>query len=610
MKTELSGNSRISSHNCQQNLNETTVLPNTCCPNGEASDSLRDFGLEPAGKPGACSQMFGKWRKGLRLPFFAIIFSGLIVMLGAFGTRNFELVKSLDVFAGVVRELHIQYVEEIDPMALVQTAIEAMLETLDPYTNFIPADQIEEVRFMTTGQYGGIGALITKRDEFVLVSEPFEGTPAHVAGLRAGDIIMEVDGESVHNFSSDQVSERLKGQPGTTIQLTISRYGYPESLIIPITRRIVTINNVTYSTVLDNDIAYILVTGFTQNAGREVREAFLELRRNRDLNGVIIDLRGNGGGLMNEAVNIINLFVERNLLIVSTKGRTAERTVHHRTLNDPIDTLIPLAVLIDRGSASASEIVAGAVQDLDRGIIIGQRSFGKGLVQNVVPLSYNTQLKVTVAKYFIPSGRSIQAIDYATRNADGSLAPIPDSLKTQFKTRRGRLVYDGGGIQPDITTPPFTLSNVSRALLNNFLIFDYATRFFSQNPELGLVSNFKITDAIYNDFVSFLADKEYHYVTESERLLLQFREAAGAERYFASVADEFNTLKNKILRNKEEDLILFREEVSMLLKEEILSRYYFQRGRAKANLDSDGDILQAISLLTNSEAYRRQLSGR
>lgn len=610
MKTELNDNSRGSGHNCQQDLNEKTTLTNTCCPHGKVSEIPGDFRSQPVNKADAGSQLLGKWRKGLRLPFFAIMFSGLIVVLGAFGTRNFELVKSLDIFAGVVRELHVQYVDEIDPMALVQTAIDAMLQTLDPFTNFIPADQIEEMRFMTTGQYGGIGALITQRDQNVLVSEPFEGTPAHVAGLRAGDIIMEVDGVSVRNLSSDQVSERLKGQPGTTIQLTIKRYGHPDPLIIPITRRIVTINNVTYATVLENDIAYILVTGFTQNAGREVREAFLELRRNRSLNGAIIDLRGNGGGLMSEAVNIINLFVDRNQLIVSTKGRMAERTVHHRTLNDPIDTQIPLAVLIDRGSASASEIVAGAVQDLDRGIIIGQRSFGKGLVQNLVPLSYNTQLKVTVAKYYIPSGRSIQAIDYASRNQDGSVAAIPDSLKTQFKTRRGRIVYDGGGIQPDFTTPPFTLSNVSRALITNFLIFDYATRFYSQNPELGLVSNFKITDAIYNDFVAFLADKEYHYVTESERLLLQFREAAIAERYFASVADEYNTLKNKILRNKEEDLILFRDEVSLLLKEEILSRYYFQRGRAKANIDSDGDIRQAISLLTDSEAYRRHLSGR
>lgn len=549
-------------------------------------------------------------KKKLRVAALVLGLGSLVLVAGAFGTRNFELVKSLDIFASVLRELNANYVEEFDPMTLVQTAIDGMLESLDPYTVFVPEAQLDEMQFMTTGQYGGIGALITQRNNQILVSEPYEGTPAYEAGLRAGDIILEVDGVPLLNMTADMVSERLKGQPGSPVILTIRRYNEPNPLQISITRRMITISNVAYFGVIDNNIGYILLTGFTQNAGREVRNAINNLRQNNNLSGIIVDMRGNGGGLMNEAVDIVNHFVERNTLIVSTKGNAAQRVISHRTLNEPIDTQLPLAILINRGSASASEIVAGAIQDLDRGVVIGQRSFGKGLVQNVVPLSYNTQLKLTVAKYYIPSGRSIQAVDYATRNEDGSVAAIPDSLKRRFETRNGRIVYDGGGILPDIITDATNLSDISRALIINFLIFDFATRFHAHNAEIGSPYQFRITDAIYNDFISFLADKEYNYVTDSERLLQEFRNAAISERYFASVEQEFNVLKASILDNKKDDLKIFREEISFLLKEEILSRYFLQRGRAQANLSTDPEIRTAIDLLSSREKYRNTLSGR
>jgi len=553
---------------------------------------------------------FLKIKARIKVLLVASVLLVSILFLSAFGSRNFEIVKNLDIFASLFRELVINYVEEIDPSELVQTAIDEMLLTLDPYTTFIPESQLEEIQFMTTGTYGGIGALIATRGEHTIIAEIYEGFPAHVSGLKAGDRILSISGKGVSGLPSDEVRELLVGPPGTIINILVSRKGSTEPFSVPVTRQLVTIRNVTYAGMLQDGIGYILVSGFTQNAGREVRDALHSLQQGNQLRGVIIDLRGNGGGLLNEAVNITNLFVERNQVVVNTKGRIAEQNSTHRTLNEPLDTQIPLVVMVDRSSASASEIVAGAIQDLDRGVILGQRTFGKGLVQNVVPLSYNSQLKVTVAKYYTPSGRSIQAINYAQRNDDGSVAMIPDSLKQAFRTRNGRVVYDGGGILPDVVTPAPHLSRVSQSLLGRFLIFDFASAFYLNNPEIQSVEEFSIDHEVYNDFKEFLSGKDYSYQTNTETLLAELKRAAQAERKFSAIEVEFNALKNKIYDTKEVDIITFKPEISQLLKEEIASRYFLQQGRVKASLPYDPEIKEAIGILLDQERYRALLSRR
>ncbi|MEE4177621.1 MAG: S41 family peptidase [Bacteroides sp.] len=549
-----------------------------------------------------------KFHKKTRTLLLILSLSGMAVVFTAFNSQNFEIAKNLDIFASLFREIVVNYVDDVNPSELMKTGIDEMLYSLDPYTNFIPESQIEDMRFMTTGQYGGIGALITTRGDYTIITEPYEGFPAYKAGLLPGDRILEISGQSAKGKSSEDVRELLKGQPGTTLSLLIERDGEPEPFLRDVIREVVTISNIPYYGMLDEKTGYIKLTGFTQHAGREVKEALNELKENNNIENIVLDLRGNGGGLLNEAVNITNLFVEKDELVVSTQGKIADRNTNHRTLNNPIDTEIPLVVLVDRGSASASEIVAGAIQDFDRGVILGQRTFGKGLVQNVIPLSYNTQLKVTVAKYYIPSGRCIQAIDYAQRNEDGSVALIPDSLKKAFNTRNGRVVYDGGGIEPDIAVDAQRLSNITFALASRFLIFDYANQFYREHESIPPADQFVITDEIFFEFVDFLSDKDYEYETRSERLLEELKEASAHEKYFSAIETEYKALQQKMMHNKEEDLITFREEITMLLKEEIASRYYYQKGRVLASLSQDQEIARALEILANGNGYQKILA--
>ena len=482
-----------------------------------------------------------------------------------------------------------------------------MLENLDPYTNFISESEIEDVRFMTTGQYGGIGSLIQQRDEYIIISEPYEGFPAQRAGLKAGDKILEVDGQSAKGKKTSEISTLLKGQQGTTLKLKIERDG--QILIKEIKREEIKIDNIPYTGMLKDNVGYIKLTGFTDKAGEEVEKSLLKLKAQGKLNGVILDLRGNGGGLLREAVNIANIFVKKGQEIVNTKGRLKEGSSTHTTENAPVDLEIPLVILVDRGSASASEIVSGSMQDLDRGVIIGQRTYGKGLVQNIFPLSYNTQVKITIAKYYTPSGRCIQAIDYANRNEDGSVGRIPDSLITAFKTKNGRTVFDGGGIAPDIDLDAEKYSEIEISLLTKNVIFDYATKFAKENVSISTPDIFVFTDKMYEDFMAFIANKEYDYQTKSEKAIETFKKIADDEKYFSKVEKEFEQLKTKLKHNKTEDLITYKTQIKRLLKDEIISRYYYQKGRIQSFLSDDPEIDKAIEVINNKDLYTSILNG-
>jgi len=526
------------------------------------------------------------------------------------GDQTFEILKNLDIYSSMVKELNAEYVDEIQPGDLTKTGIDAMLESLDPYTNFIPESEVEDYKFLTTGQYGGIGALIHQQGDYVVISEPYEGSPAQKSDLRAGDKIFEINGQSAKGKSYDEVSSILKGQAGTTVALKILRDGGTTPIEKVITRENIKVDNIPYYGIIGDNIGYIRLTGFTQNASKEVRQAMLKMKETTPIKGYIIDLRGNGGGLLNEAVDISNLFVEKGQEIVTTKGKVADKNRSYLTTNPPVDMNIPLVILVDGQSASASEILAGSMQDLDRGVIIGQRTFGKGLVQNVVPLTYNAQMKITVAKYYIPSGRCIQAIDYSHRAKDGSVSKIPDSLIREFKTKDGRKVYDGGGISPDIQTARRTYSNIAQTLYTKFLIFDYATKFQQEHPTIPPAKDFVITDSIFNDFLAYISDKNYEYITKSEQSLEALRKQAEKENYYAAIKDELNHLETQMMADKKEDIKKYDDQIRELLKIEIVTRYYYQKGKIEASLANDKDIAIAIQTIRDTEKFNAILAGK
>ncbi len=523
--------------------------------------------------------------------------------------NDFEIAKNLDIFTELYKQLDLNYVDPISPGKLMKTGIDAMLASLDPFTNYIPESQIEDYRLLTTGQYGGIGALIHKEDGYVVISEPYEGFPAQKAGLKAGDKILEVDGQPAQGKESDDVSKALKGEPGTTVNLLIEREGEPNPIPVELRRENITIDNIPYYGMLTPHIGYIKLSGFTANASQEVKNAFLDLKDNNDMKGIILDLRGNGGGLLNEAVNIVNIFVPKGELVVSTKGKESSRNKSYYTTSKAVDTEMPLLVLVDPGSASASEIVSGSIQDLDRGVILGQRTYGKGLVQNVLPLSYNSKVKVTVAKYYIPSGRCIQAIDYSHKDEEGVAHRVPDSLISEFKTKNGRKVYDGGGIEPDIYYEPETLSPIAMNLFGDFIIFDYATKFAREHDTIPAPDKFEITDDIYNDFTNYVNSRNFEYTTSSEKTLEKLKEVSENEDYYPEIKGELADLEQKLMHNKDADLKKHRDEISDILKVEIASRYYYQKGKVKASLSSDPEVKKAISLLGERDAFTAILSG-
>lgn len=538
----------------------------------------------------------------------------LACCMAALGTRaqteydkGFEISKNLEIFSQIYRTIHLNYVDDVDPGKIMKKAIDAMLSSLDPYTVYYPESDIEDVKMQMLGEYGGIGSLIHQNGKNIYIAEPYEGMPADLAGLKAGDRIVAVNGESTEGKTNADVSSAMRGQAGTELIIKVERNG--KILEKKITRKEIKLKAVPYYGFLRDGIGYIVLSEFTQGSAQQVRDAFKALKQeNPNMKGIILDLRGNGGGLLNEAVDIVNVFVKRGELIVETKGKVASKNLKSHTRLAPEDTEIPVAVMIDGYSASASEITSGSLQDLDRAIIVGNRSFGKGLVQNVLPMNYNTQMKVTVSKYFIPSGRCIQAIDYAHRDANGKATKVPDSLKTAFSTRNGRTVYDGFGIEPDVEVDMGYYSNLEVALMSKFYVFDYATKYYYSHPSIPAPKDFQITDEIYNDFVKFLSDKDLTYSTITERVLKDLRETAKEEHYLDSIASTIDLLEQRFKAEKEGDLQKHREGVSLLLKREILNRYYYEKGRIEGTLPHDPQISKAIDLLLNQNEYKKILT--
>ncbi len=525
--------------------------------------------------------------------------------------NNFEIAKSIDIYNSLLRELNLNYVDEINPGELNESAIKAMLDGLDPYTVFIPESDIENAKFMTTGEYGGIGALIQYDGEFTRISDPYEGWPAQKSGLIAGDAILEVNGVDCKKKNTQEVSNLLKGQPGTEVKLKVKRYGQDKPLDFTLKREKVKIDNIPYYTVLDNGIAYLSLSGFTRDAAKEVKEKLVEMKKDHALKGFVLDLRGNGGGLMNEAVDIVNLFIPKGKAVVSMKGKAPTANSMHPTMNDPVDLEIPLAILVDGNSASASEIVAGAIQDYDRGVIIGQRTFGKGLVQNILPLSYNTQMKVTVAHYYIPSGRCIQEIDYSHKK--DTTQTKTDTLGKPFKTLGGRTVYEGHGIMPDVKVSNDPYATVTAYLYAKNLIFDYANKFYHEHKSIAPAESFKIDEATYQDFMKFVKDKGFSYTTESEKAIEKLKKTAKDEGYLDKINPQIETLEKNLAAEKEKDLLSNRKDIEELLRSEIVGRYYYQRGRIIASLNDDPDLKRASEILLNTngkDEYHSILSGK
>ncbi|PLX07678.1 MAG: peptidase S41 [Marinilabiliales bacterium] len=517
--------------------------------------------------------------------------------------NNFETVKNLDIFYTLYKELNLYYVDPIVPGDIIKTGIDAMLISLDPYTVYIPESKVEDLKFMTTGQYGGIGAVIRRKGDYTIIYQPYEGSPALEAGLLAGDIILEIDGKSTKDMPSEQVSELLRGEPETIVELKIERLGEEKPLDVEITRQEIKRNSVPYYGLIEDKIGYIALSSFTNTAGTEVKDALMDLKENHNIESVVLDLRGNPGGLLIEAVKICNMFVDKGELIVSTRGKVAQWDKEYTAFTEPVDTEMKIIVIVNSSSASASEIVAGCIQDLDRGIVLGQRTFGKGLVQTTRELSYNGILKVTTAKYYIPSGRCIQALDYTHRNEDGSVGHIPDSLITEFTTKNGRKVYDGGGVSPDVKIEIEKLSMITSSLIIKDFIFDYANFFKLNNPTISDVDEFKLTDKDFEDFISFISDKDFDYKTKTEQSLDELIEASKDEKYFEDAEEELNILKDKFAHDKEKDLRLFKDEILEQIAQEIILKYYHEKGAIMFGIKNDTEVAKAVELLKNENEY-------
>lgn len=536
---------------------------------------------------------------------------GIVVVWGfASGdSRSFQLAKNIDIFNSIVKELDLFYVDSIDPNKTIREGIDAMLYSLDPYTNYFPEEDQSELEQMLKNSYGGIGSVITWNDKLKrsMIAEPYEGMPAAKVGLKPGDVLLEIDGKDLMGKDNQEVSEMLRGPVGTNLKLKVQRPGQKKPMEFEIVRRSIQLPIIPYYGMLDNQVGYISLSTFSGNPSKDFKQAFLDLKK-QGITSLVIDLRNNGGGLLDEAVKIANYFLPRGETLVTTKGKVEQASNMYKTLREPLDLDIPLAVLVNSATASSSEILAGSLQDLDRAVIIGNRTFGKGLVQTTRPLPYGGTIKITTSKYYIPSGRCVQAIDYAHRNEDGSVGRIPDSLTTEFHTRAGRVVRDGGGVTPDIEVKAEKLPNILYYLVNDNLIFDYATDYCLKHATIPAPEQFEVTDADYAAFKEKVKAADFKYDQQTEKMLKSLKEVAEFEGYLDDATVEFDALEKKLQHNLDRDLDHFSKEIKSLLAIEIIKRYYYQRGSIIQQLKDDPDLKEAVKILNDSVAYTKMLS--
>ena len=532
---------------------------------------------------------------------FLALFLSVISFISNGQSNGFEVIRSIEILDQIFENLEKYYVDDIEAGNLSKTAIDAMLKELDPYTVYYHESNIEDYQLMTTGQYGGIGALIRKMDDYVYISEPYEGNPAQKSGLLAGDKILEIDGKSMKSKSTEEVSSSLKGPKGTKVSILVQR-NHGEEKTISFERDEIKLQDVPYSGIISDGTGYIKLNSFTQTASAEVINAFKQLK-SEGMEKLVLDLRGNGGGLLIEAVRIVNMFVPKNQLVVTTKGRVVEENRTYKTMGEPIDLNIPLIILIDEGSASASEIVAGTIQDLDRGVIIGNTSYGKGLVQRTFDMDYGSKIKLTIAKYYTPSGRCVQRLEYYDKDEGSKPFEIADSLVKKFKTQNGRDVIDGRGIEPDVAVDLKEYSRLTATIFRENLVFNYATEFYNKNQTISPADKFELNDEMYAEFKDYVLKHEFTYSTASEEMLKKMKETAEDEGFFIESEAEYNALLEKVVPSKERDLEKFKPEIKRMLENEIISRYYFQRGRAVHAFKDDLNISKSIEILNDLKSY-------
>lgn len=551
--------------------------------------------------------------KGVAVKYKGLLISAGIVTLAlgiwSFSDDLFQISKNLEVFASLYKEVNINYVDDINSAKFLKTGADAMLEGLDPYTEFVPESEIEDYKLhYVSTQYGGIGASVFARDNKVYVSTVFEGFPAQKADIRAGDQVLKINDIALNGKNSEQVSQLLKGSKGAGVKMLLKRDGEDKPVEKNVIRDEIKQPNVSFHGMVAGNMGYIKLDRFLENSAQEVTDALIDIKKNNP-NGIILDLRSNGGGILQEAVKIVNLFVQKDVEVVSQKGKVKEKNFTYKTVTAPLAGDLPLVVLVNSRSASASEIVAGSLQDLDRAIIIGQRSYGKGLVQQTFPLPYNSLVKITIAKYYIPSGRCIQEMDYTHRKEDGTVLKVADSLLHEFKTKDGRSVYDGSGIYPDIFIKRDLFANITQTLITKFYIFDYATKYRLSHPKIADPKDFALTDAEYDDFVKYLGNKDYTYNTRSEKVLAALKAESTKEKQFDQIQTEYDALKNKMAASKKNDLQLHKQEIKQTLENEIVGRYYFDKGRYEAYFKYDKELAQAVKTMQDKQQLAAILKG-
>jgi carboxyl-terminal processing protease len=534
--------------------------------------------------------------------------TALFVGFSANDNRNFQIAKNLDIFSSIVKELDMYYVDTLNADKTIRQGIDAMLYSLDPYTEYYPEEDRSELDRMLKGSYGGIGSVIAWNAKLKrsMISEPYEGMPAATSGLKVGDILMEIDGKDLMGKNNQEISEMLRGQVGTSFKLTVKRPGAEKLLDFTIVRRSIQLPFIPYYGIVKDKVGYINLSTFSGTPSKEFKNAFLDLKK-QGITSLVIDIRNNGGGLLDEAVSIANYFLPRGKVIVSTKGKVQQTDNVYKTMREPLDTQIPIAVLVNSSTASASEILSGSLQDYDRAIIVGTRTFGKGLVQTPRTLPYGATMKITTSKYYIPSGRCVQAIDYKHRNPDGSVGRIPDSLTTVFHTAAGRVVRDGGGVTPDVEVEKEKVPNILYYLVSDNLPFDYATQYCLKHPTIAPAESFEVTDANYNEFKEMVRKADFKYDQQSEKMLKSLKEVAEFEGYLPDANPEFKALEQKLTHNLDRDLDNFSKDIKELLAQEIIKRYYYQRGSIIQGLKDDADLNAALKVLEDTTKYNNML---